>query len=180
MDYHLSATAEERIFLCGYNRVRRYGTTQRVSHNKPVQLIEHITQSEDTIPGLALRYNSSITDIKRINKLWSNESLFLKKSIMIPVQPDSPSVKYRLKPYTPVAPDIKSTKPPPSTEKEISMRDILSRIDSSIQNTSKTVNKLEKESSVSFADGFPSTCSPTNKRHNSLKNMNLYEYERYQ
>ncbi|CAJ0576044.1 unnamed protein product, partial [Mesorhabditis spiculigera] len=152
MDFYLSATPEERIFLCGYNRVRRYGTTQRVSHSKPPQLIEHTIRPEDTIAGLALRYNSSITDIKRINKLWSNESLFLKSRITIPVHCDTPISPPTVN-LVPESPRKISKKqpgrdepPPKGTQPEQSMRDILNRIDTSIKKSSKTVSKLEKES----------------------------------
>ncbi|EFA76170.1 hypothetical protein PPL_10387 [Heterostelium album PN500] len=53
--------------------------------------IEHVLQSQDTLQGLALKYSSTVGDIKRVNKIWKDDTLFLKKSLFIPIKIDEDS-----------------------------------------------------------------------------------------
>ncbi|KYR02295.1 hypothetical protein DLAC_01126 [Tieghemostelium lacteum] len=46
--------------------------------------ITHILTRQDTLQGLAIKYGVKIDDIKRLNKIYSNDTLFLKKSLTIP------------------------------------------------------------------------------------------------
>ncbi|KAJ8287990.1 hypothetical protein COCON_G00006490 [Conger conger] len=71
------------------NRTRSYGSLVR-SPLSPVRqgLIEHQVQSWDTLQGLALKYGVSMEQIKRANRLYTNDSIFLKKSLSIPVLTD--------------------------------------------------------------------------------------------
>lgn len=73
---------DEHTFLCGYNRVcfivktlldikilniyiffqvRRYGTTANLSYSKPCRYIEYTVLPDDTIQGIALKHNSSVS-----------------------------------------------------------------------------------------------------------------------
>ncbi|XP_034410387.1 lysM and putative peptidoglycan-binding domain-containing protein 1 [Cyclopterus lumpus] len=72
-------------------RARSYGSLVR-SPLSPVRQrrVEHQVQPEDTLQGLSLKYGVSMEQIKRANRLYTNESIFLKKSLWIPV-PSDPS-----------------------------------------------------------------------------------------
>ncbi|KAK5921689.1 hypothetical protein CgunFtcFv8_019034 [Champsocephalus gunnari] len=50
--------------------------------------IEHNIQPGETLQGLALKYGVSMEQIKRANRLYTNDSIFLKKSLSIPVLSD--------------------------------------------------------------------------------------------
>ncbi|XP_006791868.1 lysM and putative peptidoglycan-binding domain-containing protein 1 [Neolamprologus brichardi] len=71
------------------NRTRSYGSLIR-SPLSPVhqRRIEHIIQPGETLQGLALKYGVSMEQIKRANRLYTNDSIFLKKSLTIPVISD--------------------------------------------------------------------------------------------
>uniref|UniRef100_A0A3Q1GBV2 LysM and putative peptidoglycan-binding domain-containing protein 1 n=1 Tax=Acanthochromis polyacanthus TaxID=80966 RepID=A0A3Q1GBV2_9TELE len=75
--------------LRGSRRTRSYGSLTR-SPVSPVRqkLIEHTIQPGETLQGLALKYGVSMEQIKRANRLYTNDSIFLKKSLSIPVLSD--------------------------------------------------------------------------------------------
>nr|XP_020509651.1 lysM and putative peptidoglycan-binding domain-containing protein 1 [Labrus bergylta] len=71
------------------SRTRSYGSLVR-SPLSPVRQrrIEHKLQPGETLQGLALKYGVSMEQIKRANRLYTNDSIFLKKSLSIPVLSD--------------------------------------------------------------------------------------------
>ncbi|XP_060777934.1 lysM and putative peptidoglycan-binding domain-containing protein 1 isoform X2 [Neoarius graeffei] len=75
--------------LCG-QRAKSYGSlvTSCVS---PVRQnrIQHQVQPGETLQGLSLKYGVSMEQIKRANRLYTNDSIFLKKFLSIPVLTDS-------------------------------------------------------------------------------------------
>ncbi|KAJ8398438.1 hypothetical protein AAFF_G00426930 [Aldrovandia affinis] len=75
------------------NRTRSYGSLVR-SPLSPVRQghIEHQVQAGETLQGIALKYGVSMEQIKRTNRLYTNDSIFLKKSLSIPVLTDPESV----------------------------------------------------------------------------------------
>lgn len=86
MDY------DEYTFLCGYQKIRRYGSTidlnsqnYNSNFNRFFRIVVHYVESNDTLQSLELKYNSSMCEIKRLNRLWSNDSLHCKTYINIPV-----------------------------------------------------------------------------------------------
>ncbi|KAG8009755.1 LysM and putative peptidoglycan-binding domain-containing protein 1 [Nibea albiflora] len=75
--------------LRGGSRTRSYGSLVR-SPLSPVhqRRIEHKIQPGETLQGLALKYGVSMEQIKRANRMYTNDSIFLKKSLSIPVLSD--------------------------------------------------------------------------------------------
>ncbi|CAB1334349.1 unnamed protein product [Coregonus sp. 'balchen'] len=71
------------------NRTRSYGSLVQ-SNLSPVRQrrIQHQVQPGETLQGLALKYGVSMEQIKRANRLYTNDSIFLKKSLSIPVLSD--------------------------------------------------------------------------------------------
>ncbi|XP_064596125.1 lysM and putative peptidoglycan-binding domain-containing protein 2-like isoform X2 [Liolophura sinensis] len=68
----------------------KYGTTTTVmAKNRCSHYVKHRVVSGDTLARLALKYSVTVEQIKRDNKLWSNESLFLKEHVFIPVTRDN-------------------------------------------------------------------------------------------
>ncbi|XP_014056304.1 lysM and putative peptidoglycan-binding domain-containing protein 1 [Salmo salar] len=70
-------------------RTRSYGSLVQ-SNLSPVRQrrIEHQVQPGETLQGLALKYGVSMEQIKRANRLYTNDSIFIKKSLSIPVLSD--------------------------------------------------------------------------------------------
>ncbi|XP_020783238.1 lysM and putative peptidoglycan-binding domain-containing protein 1 [Boleophthalmus pectinirostris] len=76
----------ERIALPTCSRTRSYGSLVRspltpTHHGR----VEHTLQPGETLQGLALKYGVTMEQIKRENRLYTNDSIFLKKSLSIPV-----------------------------------------------------------------------------------------------
>lgn len=86
------STEDETMFLCGYKRLPRYGTTGEGSSSRSISskplynhILRHKVSKDDSLQSIALKYNSSVTEIKRINKLWSNDSIYLRDELKVPV-----------------------------------------------------------------------------------------------
>lgn len=71
------------------SRTRSYGSLVR-SQLSPVHQsrVEHKIQPGETLQGLALKYGVTMEQIKRANRMYTNDSIFLKKSLSIPVLSD--------------------------------------------------------------------------------------------
>ncbi|XP_027004971.2 lysM and putative peptidoglycan-binding domain-containing protein 1 [Tachysurus fulvidraco] len=71
-------------------RAKSYGSlvTSSVSpvRQKPIQ---HNVQPGETLQGLSLKYGVSMEQIKRANRLYTNDSIFLKKVLSIPILTES-------------------------------------------------------------------------------------------
>ncbi|XP_022258667.1 lysM and putative peptidoglycan-binding domain-containing protein 2-like isoform X2 [Limulus polyphemus] len=65
----------------------KYGSTSNYAIRRE-RCIKHIIQPTDTLQGLALRYGVTMEHIKRVNKLWTTDTLFLRPYINIPVPID--------------------------------------------------------------------------------------------
>ncbi|XP_039973790.1 lysM and putative peptidoglycan-binding domain-containing protein 1 [Xiphias gladius] len=79
------------------SRTRSYGSLVRFPLSPVRQRrIEHKIQPGETLPGLALKYGVSMEQIKRANRLYTNDSIFLKKSLSIPVLSDVDDCSNRL------------------------------------------------------------------------------------
>uniref|UniRef100_A0A096MEI7 LysM and putative peptidoglycan-binding domain-containing protein 1 n=1 Tax=Poecilia formosa TaxID=48698 RepID=A0A096MEI7_POEFO len=71
------------------SRTRSYGSLTRSSLSPVRQkLIEHTVKPGETLQGLALKYGVTVELIKRANRLYTNDSIYLKKSLSIPVLSD--------------------------------------------------------------------------------------------
>ncbi|XP_012870594.1 PREDICTED: lysM and putative peptidoglycan-binding domain-containing protein 1 [Dipodomys ordii] len=68
------------------SRARSYGSLVQ-SACSPVRerRLEHQLEPGDTLAGLALKYGVTMEQIKRANRLYTNDSIFLKKTIYIPI-----------------------------------------------------------------------------------------------
>ncbi|KHN77211.1 LysM and putative peptidoglycan-binding domain-containing protein 1 [Toxocara canis] len=138
---------DEHTFLCGYQRTRGYGSTSRPqsSTRRYTSVVRHQVEPTDTLQGLVLRYNTSMTEIKRLNRLWSNESLYLKPFINIPIyeiNASSSEASSRTE-----SPSLRTIEEHNNVE---SVEDIFKRIDSNIKKTTSNVRRLEKNSSADW------------------------------
>ncbi|KFO18214.1 lysM and putative peptidoglycan-binding domain-containing protein 1 [Fukomys damarensis] len=68
------------------SRARSYGSLVQ-SACSPVRerRLEHQLTPGDTLAGLALKYGVTMEQIKRANRLYTNDSIFLKKTLYIPI-----------------------------------------------------------------------------------------------
>uniref|UniRef100_A0A8C3J201 LysM and putative peptidoglycan-binding domain-containing protein 1 n=1 Tax=Calidris pygmaea TaxID=425635 RepID=A0A8C3J201_9CHAR len=88
---------------------------------------EHRLQPGDTLPGLALRYGVTMEQIKRANRLYTSDTIFLKPTLLIPA-PAGPCPEDE---DVPVPPGDTSATPVPSRH-DLSATDFLRQLDAEI------------------------------------------------
>lgn len=141
---------DESTFLVGYNRVRRYGTTQSQSTPAtPCSFTIYQVQTDDTLERIALKHNCSVSSLVRANKLWSPSALFMKQFIRIPIFNQQNPPQSNLQPTL----HESQRKNLPTTaerversQEEKSMKEILQRIDRNI----KTFRKCDNSSGSAY------------------------------
>lgn len=69
----------------GYGAVRRNDMVTKTD----LKMISHKLEPSDTLQSLAIKYDVSVERIKRVNKLWSNDSILTKETLLIPCPKDS-------------------------------------------------------------------------------------------
>ncbi|KAM4644679.1 lysM and putative peptidoglycan-binding domain-containing protein 1 [Amazona ochrocephala] len=87
---------------------------------------EHRLRPGDTLPGLALRYGVTMEQIKRANRLYTSDTIFLKPTLLIPVP--GPCPEDRDVP----APSGDAPSAPPTSRHDLSATDFLQRLDAEI------------------------------------------------
>ncbi|XP_077320230.1 lysM and putative peptidoglycan-binding domain-containing protein 1 [Lithobates pipiens] len=74
-------------------RTRSYGSLVQSQYSPArVRRVEHLVEPGDTLQGLALRYGVTMEQIKRANRLYTNDSIFLKKHLSIPILTEQPEL----------------------------------------------------------------------------------------
>ncbi|XP_064192535.1 lysM and putative peptidoglycan-binding domain-containing protein 2-like [Anguilla rostrata] len=67
-------------------KTRSYGSTASVTAPLGEKYIVHRVTDSDTLQGIALKYGVTMEQIKRANKLFGNDCIFLRNSLNIPVR----------------------------------------------------------------------------------------------
>jgi len=70
-----------------------YGSCVRSLQKSTVTYKKHAIGSSDTLQGIALKYSVSTEELRRINKLYSSDSLFLRTFLLIPIETAKAPVK---------------------------------------------------------------------------------------
>nr|SVE74447.1 EOG090X0DPX [Daphnia barbata] len=93
LDSSDEASDERTSFVRSSKSHRKYGsTTSGSSMNDslspsrfhPSCHMEHRVQAGETLAGIALRYQTTMEYIKRINKMWTSDTLFLREILLVP------------------------------------------------------------------------------------------------
>ncbi|XP_034536594.1 lysM and putative peptidoglycan-binding domain-containing protein 2 [Notolabrus celidotus] len=151
-------------------KIRSYGSTASVTASLGEKYIEHRVTDSDTLQGIALKYGVTMEQVKRANKLFSNDCIFLKNSLNIPVlserrfifnglsleSPDGDAEAACQEADSPcvVTQDIEGPTPPPSPPpedskppqpEELSAKDFLHRLDLQIKQSKQAARRLKEE-----------------------------------
>lgn len=74
-------------FANAITSTRSYGATNsRMLTEIDTNLITYHLKPTDTLQGLAIRHGVTVEKLKRVNKLWTNEAILAKATILIPSQ----------------------------------------------------------------------------------------------
>ena len=63
---------------------RKYGSTEK-KHVANWTYMKHQIKPNETLQGIALKYGKTTEELKRVNKLWTSDSLFLREYLFIPL-----------------------------------------------------------------------------------------------
>ncbi|XP_029934999.1 lysM and putative peptidoglycan-binding domain-containing protein 2 [Myripristis murdjan] len=152
-------------------KIRSYGSTASVTASLGEKFVEHRVTDSDTLQGIALKYGVTMEQIKRANKLFSNDCIFLRNSLNIPVvsekrsifngltlespdgegeaaclEPDVPCVMQDIEaPSPPHSPPPEDSKAPQLQPEELSAKDYLHRLDLQIKQSKQAARRLKEE-----------------------------------
>ncbi|XP_056428296.1 lysM and putative peptidoglycan-binding domain-containing protein 2 [Hyla sarda] len=150
-------------------KTRSYGSTATVTAPWAERFIEHRLSPSDTLQGIALKYGVTMEQIKRANKLFSTDCIFLRKSLNIPVISEKPALFNGLNlldsPENECEEDSNAlgeevslpehhASPPSSPEtgravvtqdEELSAKDFLQRLDMQIKRSTQAAKRLKEE-----------------------------------
>uniref|UniRef100_A0A1A7X4E1 LysM and putative peptidoglycan-binding domain-containing protein 2 n=1 Tax=Iconisemion striatum TaxID=60296 RepID=A0A1A7X4E1_9TELE len=163
-------------------KIRSYGSTASVTASLGEKYIEHRVTDSDTLQGIALKYGVTMEQIKRANKLFSNDCIFLKNSLNIPVvsekrfvfnglslespdgdgeaacqETDAPHIvmnDIEGPSPPPSPPHSKDSKPPQPQPEELSAKDFLHRLDLQIKQSKQAARRLKEEEVRSKEENF--------------------------
>ncbi|NP_001090618.1 uncharacterized protein LOC100036864 [Xenopus laevis] len=150
-------------------RTRSYGSLVQTPYSPAlIHKLVHEVQPGDTLQGLALRYDVTMEQIKRANRLYTNDSIFLKKSLCIPVlanqsnlsddqnsqeasEAEGSPVKQQ-----PVKIEKQKSRHHSVQKDEMSPVDFMSRLDTNIRVSKRAaVKKLREGESLTAEDSTP-------------------------
>ncbi|XP_055379324.1 lysM and putative peptidoglycan-binding domain-containing protein 1 isoform X2 [Condylostylus longicornis] len=71
--------------------LKKYGSTcNHIRNSSSEVLIRHEIEKTDTLQGISLKYGCTMEQIRRANRLFASDSLFLRQYLLIPVEKSSP------------------------------------------------------------------------------------------
>lgn len=129
--------------------LKKYGSTSKTRNDN---YLKHYVTQTDTLQGIALKYNVTIEQIRRANRLYASDSLFLKEYLLIPITQESGmTTPFSSTQSTPIVSPTQTAETPMSTTSsgqfdDDNISDFLSKIDASIACTKEDVKKTRKNS----------------------------------
>ncbi|EDW80848.1 uncharacterized protein Dwil_GK11342, isoform A [Drosophila willistoni] len=70
--------------------LKKYGSTCCHNMRNNETLIRHMVDKSDTLQGIALKYGCTTEQLRRANRLFASDSLFLRQFLLVPVEKNSP------------------------------------------------------------------------------------------
>ncbi|KAK5648327.1 hypothetical protein RI129_003219 [Pyrocoelia pectoralis] len=147
--------------------LKKYGSTSKHT-NRNQNLIKHVISNTDTLQGIALKYGVTMEQIRRINRLWASDSLFLRESLLIPVT-DINSYPTDIEPAASNSQsELEDISSPCSIEDDVNY--FLDKIDNSIACTKKEVKKFQTSE---FSSSLEDHCTSDRNKSNVTKKKQL-------
>ncbi|XP_015126466.1 lysM and putative peptidoglycan-binding domain-containing protein 2 [Diachasma alloeum] len=156
MDQDLCREMEERLSIRDTSRkLKKYGSTSKhLIRNE--NLVKHFVCKSDTLAGIALKYGVTTEQIRRVNRLWASDSLFLREYLLVPVPKDSNTQQFNegiVRENSRGDCDVPSATHVASTSSDDSSVDnFLAKMDSSIASVKREIQKVQGQSSFMSDD----------------------------
>ncbi|XP_076661864.1 lysM peptidoglycan-binding domain-containing protein red [Halictus rubicundus] len=163
---------EERMCIRDSGKtLKKYGST--VKHViRTENLIKHAVSATDTLQGIALKYGVTTEQIRRVNRLWASDSLFLREHLLVPVNSESPLSLNIDNTNVTEQNAVQSVSSPSSIASSIdddsSVNDFLAKMDSSIANAKREVRRTQGSSE--FCTEGNDTCTQRHRVPTKLRN----------
>ncbi|XP_037294212.1 lysM and putative peptidoglycan-binding domain-containing protein 2-like [Manduca sexta] len=147
---------DERVAIRESARpLKKYGSTcNHMKRNE--EYIKHVMVKGDTLQGLALKYGVTMEKIRRANRLFATDSLFLREYLLIPVTKESPFYENGERVTEMAPPNHRASIAgmptrdrdfsPGSPDEKKSFDEFLNRLDSSLADIKKHVEKTKENS----------------------------------
>ncbi|KAM7360023.1 lysM peptidoglycan-binding domain-containing protein red isoform 1-T1 [Cochliomyia hominivorax] len=132
--------------------LKKYGSTccnHQIRNNET--LVRHDVEKTDTLQGIALKYGCTTEQIRRANRLFASDSLFLRQFLLVPVEKSSP--------YYPNASTINTN------ENENNLHNIMDNV---VLSGGDPLNCTSSSTLSSASASSSSMCSDSNPRPNAL------------
>ncbi|XP_076314585.1 lysM and putative peptidoglycan-binding domain-containing protein 2-like [Tachypleus tridentatus] len=156
----------------------KYGSTSNHVVRRE-KYVKHVVKPTDTLQGLALHYGVTMEHIKRINKLWTTDSLFLRTTLDIPVPTESSPSSSDIE--TPGAsPSEERFNPVTQAEESMSEGALGSPVKDcfqSLENVSDQTDSLLEESTADFLIRIDSSIAKSKDKARTLEKSILYPYD---
>lgn len=147
---------EERRCIRDTGRtLKKYGSTAKHT-TRTETLIKHTVSATDTLQGIALKYGVTMEQIRRVNRLWASDSLFLREHLLIPISAEN-HLSLPIDGTNDSERDVVQTISSPSSiassiDEDGSVNDFLAKMDSSIANAKKEVKRTQGSSEFCTED----------------------------
>uniref|UniRef100_A0A8B9VQ44 LysM and putative peptidoglycan-binding domain-containing protein 2 n=1 Tax=Anas zonorhyncha TaxID=75864 RepID=A0A8B9VQ44_9AVES len=160
-------------------KARSYGSTASVAAPLAERYVEHRLSAGDTLQGIALKYGVTMEQIKRANKLFTNDCIFLRKTLNIPVISEKPLLfnglnslespenetvdsspsceegSVTVQEESSSSPSPQEPDNQPTAPEELSAKDFLQRLDLQIKLSKQAARKLKDDSKNAVVPQIP-------------------------
>lgn len=147
---------EERMCIRDSGKtLKKYGSTAK-HITRTENLVKHTVSTTDTLQGIALKYGVTTEQIRRVNRLWASDSLFLREHLFIPVNSENTlSMSFDSTNETEHN-AVQSVSSPSSIASSVdddsTVNDFLAKMDSSIANAKREVKRTQGNSEFCTKD----------------------------
>ncbi|XP_051159086.1 lysM and putative peptidoglycan-binding domain-containing protein 2 [Leptopilina boulardi] len=152
MERYADDEMEERRSIRNSGKaLKKYGSTSKHIKRNEI-MIKHVVSKSDTLQGIALKFGVTTEQIRRANRLWATDSLFLREYLLIPVPVDNPlstpsnDASTESESNHTIASTSRSSSISSSIDQESTVDDFLARMDSSIASVKKDVKRAQGNS----------------------------------
>jgi spore germination protein YaaH len=125
---------DERVSICDNTKpLRKYGSiSNNTNFVRNEHYIKHVVTETDTLQGLALKYSVTTEQIRNANRLFTNDSLFLREHLYIPTSDTNATGTVNLKNSKRLIPSNMSSIDPIEEHNTDECNNFLNKIDGKI------------------------------------------------
>lgn len=161
-----------------HHRISHSIIDMEASQSQSKEFFKHYVTPSDSTFSLALKYGITVEQLKRENKLWSNDALFLREYLLVPLtkensqcipenseivratslKSENDSVRTLTTSPDSSCPSCDGEKATSTSAPDLSAKDFLNKYDSNIAQLKSNVQKMEESTSQSAKNSGQEPC----------------------